>query len=137
MAQENVETVQKVFEAVARRDTATVLSLYDPNVEWDHTHGPIRELMGGPTIYHGHDGIRRWSREWYDAWEQVEADVVELIDAGESVISVVDYRGIGRGSGIKVELHLAGVWTIRRGKVIRAAWFATRDEALEAAGLSE
>ena len=30
-----------------------------------------------------------------------------------------------------------GVWTISGGKIIRVVWFETRDEALEAAGLSE
>ena len=29
------------------------------------------------------------------------------------------------------------VWTIRNGKVVRVVWFPTREEALEAAGLSE
>jgi ketosteroid isomerase-like protein len=30
----------------------------------------------------------------------------------------------------------AGVWTIRDGKIVHVVWFQTRDEALEAAGLS-
>jgi hypothetical protein len=32
---------------------------------------------------------------------------------------------------------MAGVWTLRNGKVIRAVWFRTRAEALEAVGLGE
>jgi hypothetical protein len=31
----------------------------------------------------------------------------------------------------------AGVWTVRGGKVVRVAWFSSREEALRAAGLGE
>ena len=132
MAREDVEIVRRIYEAVARRDTATVLSLYHPELEWDHTRGPVRELMGG-SIYHGHDGLRRWSREWYEAWDDVTAVLVELFDAGDHVITVLNYRGRGRASGIEVEMaHMAGAWTIRQGQVVRVAWFRTRAEALAA-----
>jgi ketosteroid isomerase-like protein len=39
MSQENVEVVRALFDAAARRDSATVLALYDPEVEWDNTRG--------------------------------------------------------------------------------------------------
>lgn len=138
MSEQNVEIVRQVFDAVARRDTAAVLALYDPELEWDHTHGPFRQLMGGRAVYRGHDGLRAWFREWYDAWESVDAEIEELIDAGERVVSVLNYRGTGRVSGVEVEFtRMAGVWTIRAGRVVRAAWFGTRTEALEAAGVGE
>ena len=71
-------------------------------------------------------------------WESFEDNVQELIDAGEQVISVVTSRGRGRASGVEVEwAGNAGVWTIRDRKIIRVAWFASREEALEAIGLSE
>jgi hypothetical protein len=44
----------------------------------------------------------------------------------------------GRTSGVELEWSsYAQVWTIREGKVIRVQFFANREEALEAAGLSE
>ena len=71
-------------------------------------------------------------------WESFEDNVQELIDAGEQVIVRGDERGRGRTSGVEVEwAGNAGVWTIRDGKIIRVAWFASREEALEAVGLSE
>lgn len=134
MPPENVEIVRRIFEAVARRDSAAVLGLYDPEVVWDHTRGPAREVMGEPCVYRGHEGLRRWSREWYEAWEDVQADVVEVVEVGEHVVSVLNYRGRGRASGVQVEMaQMAGAWTIRDGKVVRVLWFRTRGEALEAA----
>jgi hypothetical protein len=64
----------------------------------------------------------------------VEDDCEELIDAGEHVISVVTSRARGRVSGLEVEC--TGVWTIHEGKVVRVEWFESREEALEAAGLT-
>jgi ketosteroid isomerase-like protein len=64
----------------------------------------------------------------------MDLDCEELIDAGEDqVISVLRVHGWGRLSGIEVEYHPAGIWTLRDGKVVRVVWFANREDALEAA----
>jgi ketosteroid isomerase-like protein len=138
MSEENVEIVRRLFEAVARRDSATVLALYDPDVEWDGSRHQWAEILEGPAIFHGHDGLRVWARNYYETWENLEDNIEELIDAGDSVVSIVTTRARGRGSGIDVELkHNAGVWTLRDGRVVRVQWLPNRKEALEAAGLSE
>ena len=130
-----MEVVRRVYEAVARRDTEAVLALYAEDIEWDD-YGTAAASLGGPSIHRGHDELRAWFREWYDAWENMEDDVLELIDAGEHVISIVKTRARGRRSGLEVAGDVAGVWTVRDGKVVRVAWFATREEALGSIGLS-
>jgi ketosteroid isomerase-like protein len=137
MSQENVELVKRVFDAVARRDTDAVLACYHPDVEFDLSQGSIAGLIG-KGVYRGHDGLRRWFREWYEAWGSLQDDCEELIDAGEHVISVVTRRGRGRASGAETTARRGGVWTLRDGKVVRlAGGYRERSEALEAAGLSE
>ena len=136
MSQENVEVVRRVYEASARRDSAAVLALYDPEVEIDVTHGAVGEVAGR-TVHHGHEGLRTFFRAWYEAWESVEPELQDLIDAGAQVVSIEVTRGRGRASGAEVELQQYGVWTIRDGKIVRSRWFTRRQEALEAAGLSE
>jgi ketosteroid isomerase-like protein len=137
MSQENVEIIRRLYEAAAHRDSNAVLALYDPEVEVDMSHAPCKDLVGS-RFYHGHDGLRAFYREWNGAWESVESDVEELIDAGDRVISVETTRGRGLVSGAAVELHQCGIWTIRAGKIVRVEWLdATREEALEAAGLRE
>ena len=134
MSQANVEIVRRVFEAVARRDSEAVLAAYHPNVEYDFSGGPLRDLVGD-TVYHGHEGIRKWTRDRYDAWEAIEDECQELIDAGDKVISLVVSRGRGRSSGVEADLRHYGVWTIRDAKVARVAWFYSREDALRAARL--
>jgi hypothetical protein len=53
------------------------------------------------------------------------------------VISVATVQNRGRVSGVEVEWTQCGVWTIQEGKIVRVAWFRTRSDALEAAGLEE
>ena len=137
MSEENVEIVRRVYEAVREGNTETVLAAYDPAVEWDFHASPFRDFLR-QNAYSGHDGIRRFIRERFsDAWADVEDHLEELIDAGEHVISVVTTRGTGLASGVEVGRKHAGVWTIRLGKIVRVSWFSSREEALEAAGLSE
>ena len=138
MSQENVEVVRQVFDAAARRDQATALALYHPEIEWDTSRPGTPGDMAGSGVYRGHDGLRKWFRSWHDAWDDLVDDCEELTDAGERVVSVSTMRARGRTSGANVtSRRYSGVWTIREGKVTRVVWFATREEALEAAGLSE
>jgi ketosteroid isomerase-like protein len=138
VSQENVEVVRRLFDAVASRDTATVLSLYDRDLEWDGSRSRWAEVLHAEASFKGHEGLRRFSRAYYEMWESFHDEIQELIDAGDDVISVVTTRGRGRASGIDVEWRgNAGVWTIRGGKIAKVVWFSTRAQALKAAGLEE
>jgi ketosteroid isomerase-like protein len=135
MSQENVEIVRQIFEAGARRDSPTAFSLYDRDLVWDVSRLEGVDFEGG--IFRGHDGLRRWFRGWFGAWESVRNDLVEMIDAGDCVVTVTTQRSRGQASGIEVELEQYAVWRVRGGKVTHVLWFRTRREAFEAAGLRE
>jgi ketosteroid isomerase-like protein len=133
MSEENVEIVRQVYEAAAGRDAASIFDLYDPEVELDASRMGVGDL----GIYHGHEGLRRLFGEFHEVWGKIEYDYEELIDAGQHVVAVVRRHARGRASGVDVEAPLALLWTVRDGKVVRVVWCSTREEALEAAGLSE
>jgi ketosteroid isomerase-like protein len=137
MSKENVEIVRRVYGATARRDSEAVLALYDPKVEWVTSQDPPMRTMFGAGTYRGHDGLRRFFHEWHEAWDDIANDPEELVDAGDSVVVVVTDRARGRASGAEVARTHASVWTVKRGKIVRVAWFPTRAEAIEAAGLPE
>lgn len=138
MSEENVEVIRRLYDAVARRDTQAVLSLYDPDVEWDGTKSRWSEVMAGPSHWRGLEGLREFSRNYYEIWEELHDELQETIEAGEHVVVIVSSRGRGRSSGAEVEFaHLPGVWTIRDGRIVRVVWYPDRDAALAAAGLSD
>jgi ketosteroid isomerase-like protein len=136
MSQENVEVVRRIYDAVARGDSETVLSLYDPDIEWDMSRGAFGDIGGG-RVYRGHDGLRSFFREQWEAWDRWQDHPEELIDADTHVVSVVRSRARGRTSEAEVESVHAAVWTLRQEKVVRVDWLPTREEALEAVGLRE
>jgi ketosteroid isomerase-like protein len=53
------------------------------------------------------------------------------------VVAVLRYGGRAKLSGIETDETFGVVFTIRDGKIARGREYATRDQALEAAGLSE
>jgi ketosteroid isomerase-like protein len=136
MSQQNVEIVRRVFEATARRDADAVIALYHSDIEWDTSRAELGRMIGG-GVFHGYEGARRFLRSYNEAWEQLDYEIEELIDAGDRVVSVVNNRARGRASGVEVELRMPCVWTIRNGQVVRAVFFTSRAEALKAVGLEE
>lgn len=138
MSEENVEIVRRIFQAAARRDQHALLTLYDSEIEWDSSRPGTPGDMAGRGIYHGHEGLRIWFRSWYEGWEDLVDQLEEAVAVGDRVVSGVTMQGRGRASGAEVTSHrYYGVWDFRDGKAVRVVWFPSRDEALEAAGLSE
>jgi ketosteroid isomerase-like protein len=137
MSQENVEVVREAFGREDRRDRS-VLDLYDPDVEMDFSASPFADFMTASARPRGIGEVQSAFRDWYEAFDNVETEIDELIDAGERVIAVFTYRGRGRTSGAEVEWkQMAGLWTFRDGMVVRVAWLRTRSDALKAVGLEE
>ena len=72
-------------------------------------------------------------------FDDVRVEPVEVIDAGDdTVIAVMRISGRPKGTSAEaLTLSVAGVNTIRDGKIARSREYWTREEALEAAGLTE
>ena len=138
MSQENVELVRSVIDAHERGDFATVFAAYDPEIEWRTGGGLTAPWSDFEPVYHGHEGVRNFWRTWFAAWERVDFEYEEFIDAGDRVVTILSQRMRGRTSGIELEWSsYAQVWTFRNDKVVRVEFFPNRLEALEAAGLSD
>ena len=131
-----MEVVRRIYEAAAKRDADTVLSLYDPDIVWDMSRSDWGRVMGS-GVYEGHEGLQAFYQHWREAFGSYDEKLDDLTDAGDRVVVTATGRGRGRASGASVEWSQYGVWTIREGKVLQVLWFANYEEALEAAGLSE
>jgi uncharacterized protein len=134
VSDENVQIVRRVYDALADPGE-DITALWDPDVEFDVSRDIWGAVVGGGH-YRGVEGVRAWMLDLYAAWEQLDIEVEELIDAGDKVVAVIRVTGRGRVSGIEIEYSPAGVWTIRDGRIVRVVWFAARDDALEAAGVA-
>ena len=135
MSQENVESVRRVGEAYNRRGVGAMLDELHPEVEW---YPWLQVQLGGEaTVYRGHDGIRDGIRDGDDAFSEIKAEPAEVRDLGERVVAIGHLRARGKESGAITESAIAWIVEFKGGKVIRVREYLDRQEALEAAGLSE
>jgi ketosteroid isomerase-like protein len=133
MSHENMEIVKRFEDSWAAGDLdATLECIHDEVVfDWSDSIGPFA------GIYEGPDGMVRFWQELRDAFEEFRPEALELVEAGpESVITLDVVRGRGKGSGIEIEAQGAMLWSFRDGKIAHAKMFQTKEEALQAAGLS-
>ena len=63
-------------------------------------------------------------------------EALDLVDAGESVITVFRWTARGKASGVATETTMFGVYDFADGRIVRYRQYDTRSEVFEAAGLS-
>jgi ketosteroid isomerase-like protein len=134
MSEENVEVVSRVIDAFNRHEPDLIASYVAPEGEadWSRSLAPYR------GVYRGPDEWRDWLRLRLDAWSDARWDALELTALDDDrVLLVVRLTALGRDSGVEVTASSTIIWTVRDGKIVRAELFQSKDEALEAAGLSE
>jgi hypothetical protein len=123
MSQENVEVVRRLYPG----SVDLVATLADPErfeavrVAWE----PLMLRDFETVTVAGQVPLTR------------SLDIEEVFDAGDQVVTIVRQHGKARHGGPEVEMRFAQVWTFRDGLGARMEMCADRDEALEAAGLSE
>jgi ketosteroid isomerase-like protein len=131
VSKENIEAARRGFEALNRDGVEAFLEFIDPEFE---TSTPP-ELTVEPATYRGPDGLREYFDSFYEIMEEIRFEPAEFIDAGDQVVVPARLVARGRDTGIEAVQQLAMVWTLRNGKALRLETYATRAEALEAAGL--
>src|SRR3954463_2487418 len=131
MSQENVESSRRVWDRFLAGDTPGSLAFLDAEVE---VHD-VPELPGA-SVYHGHAGYLEQIAKFREAFEQIDYRVLEHVDCGENVVTLVEATGTGTGSGVEGTVTYAQVETWRDGKVMSIRYFTSKEAALEAAGLS-
>jgi uncharacterized protein len=128
MSEENVEIVRQGFEAYVRRDLAAATAHHDDAIVFKPAEEPPIE---------GREAVLSYIQRWEEPWDDYEAKVEDLVDAGDSVLVTFQVKARGKGSGIEVDARSYQVHSLEGGKLVRMEEYLDRDEALRAAGLSE
>ena len=133
MREENVEIVREVMEAYNRRDRAAYLLLHDPEFEFRaDPNWPESGTIRGP------EAVWEFVMRMFDAWEDDAFEMVEAIECGDDILAARFRRPVrGKASGVTNVLDYWCVFTLRPGRLVSQHWFASRADALAAAGLSE
>ena len=132
MSAENVELLRRYYDSWNAGDTDLVVSALSEDVEW---HGHPRLPEPGP--YTDPEAVGRWMGQFQEAWGELRAEPVELLEAGDWVIALVHMTGRGRGSGVAVQggvdVHVVGF----RNRMVSFFRILPGDEAAELVGLDE
>jgi uncharacterized protein len=131
MSQENLEVIRRAYRAMDARDIETVTDLSDPDVEWI----PDQRVGEGPI--RGRDEVVRFFEERAEMFGEIKTEIERLWDAGDKVLAFIHVTGSGLSSGAGFDIRIAHLWTFRDGVVVRGEGYGDRDQALEAAGVTE
>ena len=130
MSEENVEAVRESYQTPGAL-FATWAERMAPKIEFDFT-----EVYPDRPVMRGIEELRRFREE--GPWAELSFEPERFVDVDdERVLVLVRVHARGTGSGVPVELRNAHEFTIRDGILVRFKVYGDRDEALEAAGVSE
>jgi ketosteroid isomerase-like protein len=154
MSQQNVEIAQrfsKAFERASRAywkdprsledglktgdlspEAAELISHLHPEIEWKTAFSLAGEVR------RGHIEFARFCDEWLEATEDYTVtvrDVTDLEDDRVFIVSDLEFKG--KGTGIEVNGVSYAAVTVREGLIARIDEYSSRNEALEALGMSE
>jgi ketosteroid isomerase-like protein len=129
ISEQNIELLGRAL-ASAQADPEALFAILDENVEWDYV-GAFPETV----TYRGPDAVREFFHQWSGAFDDFGLEAEEVIDAGDSVLVHLHQWGRGKETGAQVENRSWQVFTFRDGKVIHCGGYATKAEALKAAGV--
>jgi ketosteroid isomerase-like protein len=155
MSQENVEIARRMYEEARDTYYGRIEALHKA-----HESGDFGEFMptaqealdpdfvltppedspfpeAGTREWRGREGFLRFVAGQAEGFDAMSLEPEEFIDAGDRVVVPLQFGGQARYTGIEVKFAVVHVVTIRDGKAARLDIYMTRDEALEAAGLSE
>jgi ketosteroid isomerase-like protein len=135
MSQENVEIARRWYEVATSKaqllaGMSRTMALCHPDVEWSAPEDG--------TTYRGREGVRHRLEEWLESFDDYRYEIRRIIDCeGNEVL--VEATEVGRGaiSGAEVRSTNYELLTIRDGMIVRIREYYDKDNALEAAGLSE
>jgi uncharacterized protein len=124
------ETLERGFAAWNSGDVDALLATLHPEIVWE----PSGLFPGLRRRYEGHEGVRRFWRDFRDPWEWIEIQFSELRDLGpNSVLVHVHFQARGRG-GIEVEQDFGQLYDVRDGLLTRMHSYGTWPDALAAVG---
>jgi ketosteroid isomerase-like protein len=126
---EDVRLVREWFEGFERAELG--LHICDPEIE-------IRNWAEFPITgpYRGHEGVRHWWDDIDEAFDELQWELLDLIDAGDGrVVTIQRFRGRFRLTGLETNFAWGAVITVREGKIASAHGYPSPRRAKEAAGL--
>jgi ketosteroid isomerase-like protein len=133
MSQQNVEVARRAFDSFNRRDLVTAEETLHPDAVWIPYLTALEEAS-----YSGRDRIVAMWREVIGEVPDIRLELVDVLkDVGDTIVTKVEFQGMGRASGADIRTTLYQVLSFRDGQVARVEGFRDREHALAAIPMRE
>lgn len=97
----------------------------------------VSELLDG-RVLRGREAVQAYLDSLRtDVWQELTMNIEEIAEESNVLVTLVRLQGVGRGSGVPVDLPAAWVSTLRDGRVASARFTLDREGALEAVGSAD
>jgi ketosteroid isomerase-like protein len=131
---EAIRLVRQVLDSFARRDVQAALELADPRVEL--VFPATADVTRGGKPYRGFEGVFAYFRDIARVWDELEIVPRDFREVADDVLVFGRLRA-RRVGGLLLDVPAQWLFQIRDGKVVYVHSYPSREEALEAAGLTE
>ncbi|MFL5869587.1 MAG: GNAT family N-acetyltransferase [Solirubrobacterales bacterium] len=129
---EKFAVIEAAYEALATRGLDRFLEHWTEDLD----HRAIEGALDDRGPLHGRAAMRAYLLDWIDTFDEFRIELVELIDGGDDiVVAVLRFGGRAKLSGVEADSTFGVVFRIRDGEIAWGREYATRQQALEAAGL--
>jgi ketosteroid isomerase-like protein len=128
MSQNNIEVARRAFDGFNRRDLAAAGETLHPDAVWIPYLASLEE-----AAYSGREQIVAMWREVIREVPDIRLELIEVLkDLGDTIVTQVEFQGMGRASGADIRTTLFQVVWFRDGQVARVEGYRDRRDALAA-----
>jgi ketosteroid isomerase-like protein len=130
---EAADVVRELAAALNANDEERLVRVMDPEVVQYGTRGGIDQ----DRVIRGREAVLAYWEEIGEAWEYQTFEAERVIEGDDVVVALWHEIARIHDSDLEVESSTASVIKLRDGKVVELRGYMDRDEALEAAGVTD
>jgi ketosteroid isomerase-like protein len=130
MPTEEVAAVLRLLDAFNRGDFSALDEL-DPRAELQD-----EPRIPGAGWNYGYGGAVRWAVKLWQSFGRLTFDIDDPVEVSDCLVTRWHASGVGKRSGISVDMEGYCVFCMRAGKVQRVEFYENERDALAAAGTS-
>ncbi len=112
----NAQIIRSVYAALQTGDIPSALAAMAAEIVWNEAenfpYADKNPYIGPDAVLHG--VFARLGSEWNGFAVRPE----ELIDAGDTIVTLGRYGGAPKATGTKINAQFAHVWRLKNGKIV-------------------
>jgi ketosteroid isomerase-like protein len=123
MPSRNRAVVEELIVLMNQRETRPT-HLCHPDIEWHWSAS-----TPGASVYRGHDELHQGLDAWSESWDQLVIEPKEILEEGDWIFVMTEYRMSGAASGVHLEAPVAHLHQLEDGLLRRWWMFGDAEKA--------